>query len=165
MSGQSNTGTSPALAGQRGNRFGLHTEYLHTVLVNLRDYSLGSPQHGNALFEDVVARHVKLLETYGPAMIQLRSREGFLSRLHRGDGVINTLHEAWGRPVREALRELGLPEDLFEFALSFCNSHFDPREVDDLLKNRGRLSEAEAIRMLISAYYGALRGMAESKSY
>ncbi|GAA1256452.1 TetR/AcrR family transcriptional regulator [Arthrobacter pascens] len=140
----------------------LHKEYLHGVLVNLRDYSLGSPLHGKALFEDVVARHVKLLETYGPAMIQLRSREGFLTRLHRGDEVIGTLHEAWERPVREVIRELGLSEGLFDFALMFCNSHFDPREVDDLLKNRGSLSEAAAIRMFINAFYGALKGMAES---
>ena len=41
-------------------------------------------------------------------------------------------------------------------------SQDDPREVDDLLKNRGSLSEAAAIRMFINAFYGALKGMAES---
>jgi hypothetical protein len=93
---------------------------------------------------------------------KLRSPEGFLTRLHRGDEVIGTLHEAWERPVREVIRELGLSEGLFEFALMFCNSHFDPRELDDLFKNRGNLSEAAALRILINSFYGALKGMAES---
>jgi AcrR family transcriptional regulator len=138
----------------------LHSAYIHSVLVNLRDYSLASPFHGKELFEDVVARWAKLLETYGPAMIQLRSRVGFLSRFHAGDEVIRTLHAAWERPIREVLRELGVSEGHFDFALVFFNALFDAREVSDLLYNRGELSEPEALGLLNTAYYGTLRGMA-----
>lgn len=138
----------------------LHSAYLHSVLVNVRDYTLASPLHGTALFEDVVIRWVKLLETYGPAMIQVRSKEGFLTRLHADDEVIRTVHDGWERPIREVLRELGVPEDRFDFALMFYNALFDPREINDLLHNRGKLSKDEAIHTLIQAYYGALKGMA-----
>lgn len=137
----------------------LHGAYLHSVLVNLRDYTLASPLHGTALFEDVIARWVKLLETYGPAMIQVRSKEGFLTRLHADDEVIRTVHDAWERPIREVLRELGVPESRFDFALLLYNALFDPREINDLLHNRGKLSTDEAIHTLIHAYYGALKGM------
>lgn len=137
----------------------LHSAYLHSVLVNLRDYTLASPLHGTALFEDVIARWVKLLETYGPAMIQVRSKEGFLTRLHAHDEVIQTVHDAWERPIREVLRELGVPEEHFDFALMFYNSMFDPREINDMLHNRGTLSQEGVLHTLIQAYYGALRGM------
>lgn len=137
----------------------LHSAYLHSVQVNLRDYSLASQFHGKELFEDVLERWVKLLETYGPAMIQVRSRQGFLSRLHAGDEVITTVHDAWERPIREVLRELGVPESRFYFALQIYNALFDPREINDMLQNRGPLSETEALRTLINAYYGALRGL------
>jgi hypothetical protein len=130
------------------------------VLVNLRDYSLASPLHGKELFEDVVTRWVKLLGPYGPAMIQVRSREGFLTRLHAGDEVIRTVHDAWERPVREVLRELGLSEDRFDFALMFYNALFDPREINDMLRNSGELSEFEVVQTLTRTYYGTLRGMA-----
>jgi hypothetical protein len=137
----------------------LHNAYLHSVLANLRDYSLASPLHGKELFEDVVTRWVTLLETYGTAMIQVRSREGFLSRLHAGDEVTRTVYDAWERPIREVLRELGLSEDRFEFALLFYNTLFDSREVSDMLHNSGGLSESEVVKTLTRAYYGSLRGM------
>jgi AcrR family transcriptional regulator len=137
----------------------LHSAYLHSVLVNLRDYTHASTLHGKALFEDVMKRWVKLLETYGPAMIQVRSKEGFLTRLNGGDEVIKTLHDAWERPVREVLRELGVPETRFALALQIYNALFDPREINDLFRNRGEHSEESALSDLIHAYYGALKGL------
>ncbi|MGK3647130.1 TetR/AcrR family transcriptional regulator [Pseudarthrobacter enclensis] len=135
----------------------LHNAYLHSVLVNLRDYTLASNLHGKKLFENVVTRWVQLLETYGPAMVQVRSKEGFLTRLRSGDEVIRTVHDAWERPIREVLRELGVSEERFEFALLFYNSMFDPREINDILENSEEATEA--IKTLVNAYYGALRGL------
>ena len=137
----------------------LHSAYLHSVAVNLRDFSLGCSLHGTKLFEEVAYRWVRLLRTYGKAMIQVRSREGFLSRLHAGDPVITTIRETWERPIREVMRELGLDEEHFDYALMVYNALFDPREIGDLMENRGSRSEQEVLEGHIRIYYGALNGL------
>jgi AcrR family transcriptional regulator len=132
--------------------------YLRNVIVALRDYSHDCPKTGTALFEDVVHEWGRLVQVYGPAMVQLRSRQGFLERLRGDDELIGTVRDAWERPVRGVLRTLRLPDDQFDYALFLYNILFDPREVLDLL-GQG-LSSEDALGRLTVAYYGALRGWA-----
>lgn len=128
--------------------------YLHQVITLLRDYSHDCPKTGAALFEDVVGEWGRLLQTYGAAMIQLRSRRGLLERLREGDPVITTVRDAWERPIRSLMRELGVADDRFDDALFLYNLLFDPREVLDLIG--AGMSQDSARRLLVTTYYGAL---------
>jgi len=132
--------------------------YLHGVIIALRDHSHDAPRTGTALFRDVAREWARLLRTYGTAMVQLRSREGFLHRLHAHDPVITTVREAWERPIRTSMRELGVDASAFDHALFLCNLMFDPRELLDLTASG--LPESEAVDRLTSAYFAALKAWA-----
>jgi AcrR family transcriptional regulator len=138
----------------------LRTAYLQNVIVQLRNYSHDCTKTGVALFEDVVAEWARLLGTYGPAMIQIRSRHGLLARLHAGDELIFAVRDTWERPIRGVMRHLGIPDLHFEHALFLHNVIFDPREIHDLVS--AGLKERQVLRGLTQAYYGALRGWAEA---
>lgn len=140
----------------------LRTAYLHNVIVQLRDYSHDCTKTGPALFEDVVAEWARLLRTYGPAMIQIRSRHGLLARLRAGDELITTARDTWERPIRGVLRHLGISDLRFEHALFLHNVIFDPREIEDLV--RAGLAEGRALHNLVQAYYGALQGWAQAEN-
>lgn len=134
--------------------------YLHRVIVELRDYSHDCPKTGPALFEEVAGEWARLLESYGAAMVQLRSRSGFLARLRGNDPVISTVREAWERPVRSVMRHLEIPDEHFEHALFLCNIMFDPREILDLVDTG--LTRDEALLHLEHAYFQALVGWANA---
>ena len=132
-------------------------EYLHGVIVELRDYSHDSTKSGTELFEDVVGKLGEVLEVNGPAMVHLRRPVGFLERLREGDPVIQTVRDAWERPVRAVLRSKGIGDEHFDHALFLYNQIYDPREVLDLVAEG--MTMAEAMRFLTQVYYGALDGM------
>jgi AcrR family transcriptional regulator len=138
----------------------LYHAYQHSVIVQLRNYSHDCTKTGVALFEDVVAEWARLLRTSGSAMVHLRSRRGFLTRLREDDELIMAVRDTWERPIRGVMRHLDVPDEHFDHALYLYNLMFDPREILDLV-NTG-LSEREAIRRLTQAYYGALRGWAQA---
>jgi AcrR family transcriptional regulator len=48
----------------------LLNDYLHGVIVTLRDYSHDCPRTGKALFAEVATEWVRLLRTYGTAMVR-----------------------------------------------------------------------------------------------
>ncbi|PXY18975.1 TetR/AcrR family transcriptional regulator [Prauserella muralis] len=133
--------------------------YVLSVVEELRDFSATSTAEGRPLFDAVVDKWMDLLSEHGPALVQLRSRRGYLERLHNGNKIIAAMRDAWSRPVRGLLDDIGLPEDLIEYALFLNNMIFDPREVEDLLQETP-LSRREVITRLTEAYCGALRGWA-----
>ena len=133
--------------------------YVLSVVEELSDFTAASTAQGRPLFEAVADKWVDLLCDHGPALVQLRSRRGYLERLHDGNEIIATMRDAWSEPVLGLLRDLGLSEDLLEDALFLNNMMFDPREVQDLLQGK-RLSRREVITRLTEAYCGALRGWA-----
>lgn len=139
----------------------LHSEYIFSVVMNLRDYSLASPLSGKAMFVDVVAKWFGILETYGKAMTQVRSRQGFLARWDADDPVIALMSEVWDRPLREALRELGVSEKHFRHALFLFNIIFDAREVIDI--HAEGYSESDGVELLTETFYGAVRGFAQEQ--
>lgn len=136
----------------------LLTGYMREVVVELRDYSHDCRQTGTALFEAVARRWAQQLRLHGPALAQLRSRRGFLRRLLDQEELTGIVRDAWERPIRGVLRQLGISDDHFNHALFLYNVLFDPREVLDLIDTG--LRESEAVGRLISAYYGALEGWA-----
>lgn len=135
----------------------LHTAFLQSVIVNIRDYSLGSQLAGKALFHDVCSKWVQIVDVYGQAMIQIRSRRGLLERLDAEDTVTNAIIEVWDRPIRELLREMGISEHYFRHALFLFNMIFDPREIEDLRSTEGIHSD-DIVALLSEAFYGAVQG-------
>lgn len=138
----------------------LYLAFQHSVIVQLRNYSHDCTKTGIALFEDVVAEWARLLRTCGSAMVHLRSRRGFLTRLREDDELIKAVRDAWERPIRGVMRHLGFPDEHFDHALFLYNMMFDPREVLDLTSTG--LTENDALRRLTRAYYGALAGWAQA---
>ncbi|GAA1505104.1 helix-turn-helix domain-containing protein [Streptomyces synnematoformans] len=135
--------------------------YVLSVVEELRDFSVTSAAQGRPLFDAVVDKWVDLLAEHGPALVQLRSRRGYLERLHSGNEIIVALRDAWSGPVRGLLDDIGVPDDMLEHALFLSNMIFDPREVQDLLRETD-LSRREVIARLTEAYRGALRGWARA---
>lgn len=135
--------------------------YVLGVVEELADFSASCTAEGRPLFDAVVDRWVDLLAEHGPVMVQLRSRRGFLERLHDGNETIVAVREAWSRPVEGLLADLGLPAQMLEHALFLNNMMYDPREIHDLLKETG-MSRREVTARLTEAYLGALRGWARA---
>ncbi|GAA3972109.1 TetR family transcriptional regulator [Actinomadura viridis] len=135
--------------------------YVLSVVEELRDFSVTSTAEGRPLFDAVVGKWVDLLAEHGPALVQLRSRRGYLERLHAGDEIIVAMRDAWSGPVRGLLDELGLPHEMLEYALFLNNMLFDPREILDLLREAD-LPRRDVITRLTESYGGALRGWARA---
>jgi AcrR family transcriptional regulator len=135
--------------------------YVLSVVEELRDFSTTSSAEGRPLFDAVVERWVDLLAEHGPAMVQLRSRRGFLERLHNGNEIIRASRDAWSKPVQGLLDDLGLPSNMIDYALFLSNMMYDPREILDLLQETD-LSRRQVITRLSEAYLGALRGWARA---
>jgi AcrR family transcriptional regulator len=133
--------------------------YVLSVVEELSDFTSTSTAQGRPLFDAVVDKWVDLLAQHGPALVQMRSRRGYLERLHDGNEIIAAMRDAWREPVRGLLDDIGLPDEMLEDALFLNNMIFDPREVQDLRRER-RLSRREVINRLTEAYCGALRGWA-----
>jgi AcrR family transcriptional regulator len=135
--------------------------YVLSVVEELRAFTATSTAQGRPLFDAVVDKWVDLLVAHGPALVQLRSRRGYLERLHAGNEIIVVTRDAWAEPVRGLLHDLGLPGEMLEYALFLGNMIFDPREVLDLLQE-GNLTRRQVISRLTEAYGGALRGWARA---
>lgn len=137
----------------------LRSEYLRSVIAELADYSERSAATGGALFDDVLGEWLRLQQKYGDAIIHLRSREGYLTRLHSGEPVITTVRLAWSEPVGQLLAHLGIQDLDIEDALYLHNILFDPRDVRDLRSQRG-WTDAVIARRLTDAYCALLRSWA-----
>ena len=135
--------------------------YVFSVVQELNEFTATSTAQGRPLFNAVVDKWADLLAEHGPALVQLRSRRGYLERLHDGNEIIAAMRDAWADPVRGLLDDIGLPDEMLEYALFLNNMMFDPREVHDLLR-QGNLSRREVITRLTEAYCGALRGWARA---
>ena len=135
----------------------LTAAYLLDVVLALGEYSDGCSEHGSALVGLVVQKWGALVARHGAAMVQLRSRRGFLERLRDDDPVILAVHDAWQRPVRELMVAYGKPSALFLPALMLCNMIFDPREILDLIDHGAPIEQA--LGLLTGAYDAALRSL------
>lgn len=136
--------------------------YIRDVAVQMRDRSHDCKKTGQGLFEEVVGEWVRLVHTYGPLMVRLRSHRGYLARLSEGDEALSTIRDAMERPIRSVMRHLHVADEHFLYALFLYNVMFDPREVLDLAE--AGWEDTDLVRRLASAYYGALTGWAASTS-
>lgn len=138
----------------------LLSSYTRDLVVDLRNYSHDCPRSGPALFEAVATHWVQQLRVHGPAMIQMRSRTGFLRRLRDNDEMVLAVRDAWERPIRGVMRHLDIPDEHFNHALFLYNALFDPRDILDLIDNG--LTEDETVQRLVAAFCGTLQGWAQA---
>lgn len=102
---------------------------------------------------------VGIVERWGPALIHVRSPEGFLARRRAGDPVVSAMSDVVLDAIGTALDELGYQRRDLEFALLLWNAMFDPREVLDLQRVLG-WSPAMVSRRLSRAFVEAMTATA-----
>lgn len=134
----------------------LLNRYMIEVDSQIRDFSHACDTPGPALFDDVLTEWGEIVAVYGPGLVQIRSRQGFLERLDSGDTAMQIVKSAWERPIRRLLTEYEVNGSYFDSALFLFNLMFDPREILDLT-GRG-LPMSTALTVLKDAYVAALRG-------
>lgn len=131
----------------------IKSAYLEGVVSDLRVFSEASELHGAALFDAVLAEWFRIQESQGLAIIHVRSRRGFLQRLHSDDAVIGEVARTWRNPIAELLEEHGISNVDPDIALYFYNLIFDPREIHDLRIETGQDRATEHLRRLLTKIY------------
>jgi AcrR family transcriptional regulator len=131
--------------------------YVLEVFEGMRTFSRDCQRTGTRLFEAVLERWIEEVLRNGKAMVQLRSRAGYLDRLDSGDAVIARAREIWERPLAGLLNELNLPSDMLRPAMFLTNVLTDPREILDLHETE-KLSVREIRARLCGAITGSITG-------
>jgi AcrR family transcriptional regulator len=111
--------------------------------------------HGRKRFDAACERWTQEVANWGRAASRIRSVEGFLERLQRGDPLTAALYRALSSIVSE-LVELGdLPPQDMDYAILMWATIFDERVIIDLCQAKGWPSKKTA-RQLGTAVLGAL---------
>ncbi|WP_433479296.1 TetR/AcrR family transcriptional regulator [Spirillospora sp. CA-142024] len=137
-----------------GSLDGLVTAFRVEVNRELMAFSEDCDAEGLDLLAAVCRRWVDLVDEHGHAMAQVRSREGYLTRLRAAVPDIASQAAAMRRPLAEAGRALGVP-DAGDEALHLWNVLYDPRDILDLRATLG-LSIDELAARLFSVLCAAL---------
>ncbi|MFS8098550.1 TetR/AcrR family transcriptional regulator [Lentzea alba] len=135
--------------------------YHEDVITSLAEHGERSRKAGKELFEHQVSRWVKMQNVHGPVIVRFWSQRGFLERLQSADAVTTLSGKAWDQALRGVLIDLALPDVLLSVAQFLHSAMFDPREIIDLTKTAG-LPDEQVVRRLSDAFYGALRGWANT---
>lgn len=114
-----------------GSLDGLVTAFRMEVNRELVAFSEGCDEEGLDLLAALCRQWVDLVAQHGHAMAQVRSRQGYLTRLRAEAPDIASHAAAMRRPLAEACRALGIPDPGDE-ALHFWNALYDPRDILDL---------------------------------
>lgn len=102
---------------------------------------------------------VAIVLTGSPALIEFRSRRGYLERLHDGDEVIVLASSVWRPAIEQVLDETDTSRTAAEIALLLANALTDPREIKDL-HDSAYLGPEEIVRKLDHVIRGAIQGWA-----
>jgi AcrR family transcriptional regulator len=131
--------------------------YMFDVARELRAFSLSLETPGSLLLPRVARKWVDLCLVHGPATVHMRSRRGYLERLHEGADYLLALRDALLRPIMQTAEARGLELKIRdeERALFLWNILFDPREILDLRSEMG-LTAAQCTEQLLAAFEGAL---------
>lgn len=135
--------------------------YTVEMVTELGDFGESSDETGSDLYRAVLAQWFELIVEHGRAMVHLRSRRGFLDRLHHEDALIAQVRRAWEHPVRELLAAEGIDASHYEMAMFLCNILTDPREMLDLAEHVD-IDRDEAVTALCRTVVGAIRGWAQA---
>ncbi len=90
------------------------------------------------------------------ALVHVRSTEGFLARVRRGDPVIGRIHTLVRAAVVDAVNEGAIHTNDFDYAVFLWNLLLDPRELVDLAEDTNQ-SIAQATERLTNDYLAILQ--------
>jgi AcrR family transcriptional regulator len=130
--------------------------YAHRTILSMQEFADRQEARGEELLRILSSEWVRLIRERGPAMVHLRSPEGFLHRRRSGDRLITDTCMYLEPAVLGILDELELPPEALEYGLFLWNVMFDPREVLDLLGTLG-WSDDLLVGRLMTSYVPALR--------
>lgn len=136
--------------------------YAHSTIVSMQQFAAAQETTGSELLRILSSEWVRLIRERGPAMVHLRSPEGFLRRRRSGDRLITDTCTYLEPAVRAILAELDLPPDTLEYGLFLWNVMFDPREILDLLGTLG-WSDDLLVDRLMASYFPAMRAYAAAR--
>lgn len=125
------------------------------VVRSLADHTATRTEGGRSLYVAVLRDWYALVLEHGAALVQLRSRKGFLERLRQGDELIKEVDRAWAKPLQELMRAGGVGLEHYEMALFMSNLLTDPRELLDLHKSE-QVDEAELVERLADTVLAAV---------
>jgi AcrR family transcriptional regulator len=102
---------------------------------------------------------VSIVLAGSPALIEFRSRRGYLERLHDEDEIIVMAGAIWRPAIEQVLDETGTSRAATEIALQLANALTDPREIRDLHES-AYLGAEEIVRKMDNVIRGAISGWA-----
>jgi len=105
---------------------------------------------------DLCTRWGMLVEERSHALIHVRSTEGFLARVRRGDPIIGRIHRIVSNTIEDAIDQGGLPALDVDYAVFLWNLLLDPRELLDLAEHRNQ-SITQATHELTTDYLNMLQ--------
>lgn len=136
----------------------LHRRFMLSVVEKVLVETQDLDGSGEERFEAILKRWLSVVDEYGPAMVLVRSREGFLTRLEQREPQTVVLDSIWGSAIRGMMADAGVPAARYEFALSLYNALLNSREILDLRVAKG-MGDEELSRHLIGVFKGALSGL------
>jgi len=92
-----------------------------------------------------------LVEQHGHALVHVRSTEGFLARVRRGDPIIGRIHTLVRTMVEDAISRGAIRDIDPDYAVFLWNLLLDPRELVDLAQHNNQ-SVTRATEQLTSDY-------------
>ncbi|WP_244266500.1 TetR/AcrR family transcriptional regulator [Pseudarthrobacter chlorophenolicus] len=164
--------TIPAVAERAGPSLATAYRYLLTLDELRRKFMLGVidglyestknlKSNGLELLEDTMAEWIKVVAEDGPAMVLVRSREGFLCRLQQGEPNVRAFEKVWGPPIRQLLDKAGIDWTQFPYAIGVFNAMFNSREIMDLKAVTG-LNDEKLVTGCSRLYWAALQGLCDT---
>ena len=139
----------------------LHRKFMLSVIDELYESTKTLESTGMDLFKETMAQWLRVVAEYGPAMVLVRSREGFLTRLKAGEPHACALERVWGPPVRQLLKEAGIDGRQLPYALSLFNAMFNSREIMDFRAVEG-MPDEQLVQRCSRLYWGALQGLRDA---
>ena len=136
----------------------LHRKFMLSVIDELYESTKTLESTGMNLFQDTMAQWLRVVAEYGPAMVLVRSREGFLTRLQAGEPHARALERVWGPPVRQLLQEANLDGSQLPYALSLFNALFNSREIMDFRAVES-MPDEQIVQRCSRLYWSALQGL------
>ena len=130
--------------------------YAHQTIQTMGEFTAAQDATGAELLRLVTAEWIRITRERGPAMVQLRSRRGWLERRAAGDPIILDTCIYLEPAIRGIIADERLPAESLEVGLFLWNITFDPREILDLIETLG-WSDEQVLDRLLRVYHAGLR--------
>jgi len=136
----------------------LHKTFMLSVIAQLGEVTSLLKSSGTIRFKEILYHWMQVVDMYGPAMVRVRSREGFLTRYHAGESHTRAMEQVWGKAIRGMLAERDIPSHAFPLALTVFNALANSREVIDIREATG-MDYTQAAKYFSKLYQAALEAL------